>query len=107
MVKRIVASGNIEGTDYDYLYNTNNFSYFLEYLDTYRPYELNFAGLSEFQDTGVETNVVFDVVFKNIEGVSVNAVVLGTDYKDVFIYVSENLGKVIKISKSNLQLTNI
>ncbi len=107
MVKRIIASGNIEGTDYDYLYNTNNFAQFFEYLDIYKPYQLNFAGLCEFQDTGLETDVLFDVKFVGLDGVTKNWVVLGVDYRDVFSYMSENFGKVINISKSNLQITNI
>ena len=107
MVKRIVASGNIEGNDYEYLYNTNNFSYFLEYLDTYQPYLLNVANLSEFQDTGVETNVVFDVTFIDLDGLTKTTLVLGAEYKDVMNYMTLNFGKVIRISKSNIQLTNI
>lgn len=107
MVKRIVASGNIDGVDYDYLYNTNDFEYYFNYFETYRPYELSYAGLAEFQDTGVETQVVFDVNFVDINGVTKNYVVLGLDYKDVWVYVSNNLGKVIKMTKSNLQITNI
>ena len=107
MVKRIVASGNIEGVDYDYLYNTNNFNDYFNYLDIYRPYELSFAGLSEFQDTGLETQVVFDVTFVGLDNITKSCVVLGVDYKDVYNYMSQNFGKVIKISKSSLQITNI
>lgn len=107
MVKRIFASGNIEGVEYDYLYNTSDFSYYFQYLDTYRPYELSYAGLLEFQDTGVETNESYEVSFIDIEGKTQKYVVLGSDYKNVWIYVSENLGKVINMSKSNLQITNI
>ena len=107
MVKRIIASGNIDGVDYNYIYNTNDFGYYFEYYDTYKPYVLNFAGLSDFQDTGLETNVVFDVNFIDLDGLSKTYIILGDNYKDVVNYVSMNLGKVIKVNKSDLQITNI
>jgi len=107
MVKRIIASGNIDGVDYNYIYNTNDFGYYFEYYDTYKTYVLNIAGLSDFQDTGLETNVVFDVNFIDLDGLSKNYIILGDNYKDVVNYVSMNLGKVIKVNKSDLQITNI
>jgi Tfp pilus assembly protein PilP len=42
-----------------------------------------------------------------LDNITKSCVVLGVDYKDVYNYMSQNFGKVIKISKSSLQITNI